>query len=392
MGLFSGPRTEQRDAFDTPPIPPNSQAGFAGLPSLTNPVSGNAETSLRKVAVFAAVNLLAGLASELPIDGFTGTGEKRTPIALPVFFTDPDGSGQGMDDWVYQLVYSWLMRGNAVGLILDRDRMERPSQIQLQHPDSCSAWQDDKGRVRWYVNGKEYEPRDVWHRRAFPVPGKLLGLSPIALHALTIGQGVAASTFGLRFFTDGGHPSAILTNESQEKVGKDVADTIKARFLAAVRGTREPVVFGRGWKYQAIQVSPEESQFLDTQKYTAAECARIFGPGVPEVLGYETGGSLTYSNVEQRSLDLLKFALNRWLRRIERTLSADVLARPRYIKLNRDALLATDLLTRYKAHEIGLRNKFIVVNEVRELEDRDPVEWGDEPVPSAGDPIRLETM
>jgi HK97 family phage portal protein len=154
---------------------------------------------------------------------------------------------------------------------------------------------------------------------------------------------------------------------------------VKQRFLAAVRGTREPVVMGKGWKYQAIQISPEESQFLDTQKYTAAECARIYGPGVPEVLGYETGGSMTYANVEQRSLDLLKFTIDRWLVRIETILSADTLSRPRYMKFNRGALLATDLLTRYRAHEIALRNKFEVVNEVRELEDRPPVAWGDMP-------------
>lgn len=392
MGLFSGASVQQRDAFPYPAIPPNSEAGQFGIPSLSNPVTGNAESSLRKVAIFAATNLLAGLTSELPLDGYTGSGGDRREVTLPPFFSDPDGSGQGMDDWLYQLMYSWLLRGNAVGLILARDSMQRPSQVQLQHPDSCSTWQDDQGRIRWYINGKDTPASDVWHRRAFPVPGKVLGLSPIALHALTIGQGIAASTFGLRYFVDGGHPSAILTNENAAEITQSQAATVKVRFLAAVRGTREPVVMGKGWKYQAIQVSPEESQFLDTQKYTAAECARIFGPGVPEVLGYETGGSMTYANVEQRSLDLLKFSLNRWLRRAENLLSRDMLARPRYVKFNRDALLETDLLTRYRAYEIALRNKFKVVNEVREKEDDAPVEWGDEPVPSAGDPIRLETM
>lgn len=374
MGLLSGQRV-QRDAFPYPDIPPNSMAG-----SLTTPVTAhNAESSMRKVAVFAAVNLLSGVVSMLPRDGYSGSGPTKQIVGLPQFFTDPDGSGQGMDDWLYQLMYSWLLRGNAVGKILARDPMGRPTQIMLYHPDSCSPWTDDKGRTRWYINGVEQDTRDVWHRRVFPVPGKVLGMSPIALHATTISQGMAAATFGLRFFTDGGHPSAILQQEDSPTVDQATALAVKQRFLAAVRGTREPVVVGKGWKYQAIQIAPNESQFLDTQKYTAAECARIFGPGLPEILGYETGGSMTYANVEQRSVDLLKYSVDRWLIRLENILSADALSRPRYMKFNRGALLATDLLTRFQAHQIALRNKWEVVNEVRELEDMPPVEWGDVP-------------
>ena len=388
MGLFSSRHQQQRDAFPYPDIPPNSLAGFGSTTVL--PTTGDA--AQRKVAVWASVNLLAGLVSELPRDGYAGLGATRRPVGLPVFFTDPDGSGQGMDDWLYQLVSSWLLRGNAVGSVLARDAMERPTQILLHHPDACSVWQDEKGRVHWYVDGVEKQARDIWHRRAFPSPGRVLGLSPIALHAATIGQGIAAANFGLRFFTDGGHPSAILQQEDSPTVTQAEAVAVKQRFLAAVRGTREPVVMAKGWKYQSIQVAPNESQFLDTQKYTAAECARIFGPGVPEVLGYETGGSLTYANVEQRSLDLLKFTLNRWLVKVENILSADVLTRPRYMKFNRNALLATDILTRYRVHEIALRNKIEVVNEVREKEDLPPVEWGDQPQEAAGDPLRLETM
>src|SRR3954470_17651656 len=107
MGLFSG-RREQRDAFPYPDIPPNSLAGAIGSPSLPH----NGESALRKVAVFASVNLLSGIVSMLPRDGYTGAGAGRQPVGLPQFFTDPDGSGQGMDDWLYQLMYSWLLRGN----------------------------------------------------------------------------------------------------------------------------------------------------------------------------------------------------------------------------------------------------------------------------------------
>jgi HK97 family phage portal protein len=379
MGLFTGSaRVQQRDAFGYPDIPPNSQAGSL-RPSFTGARVETTDGAMRRIAIYAAVDLIAGVCSSLPVDGYTGKGADRREVPLSSFFTDPDGSGQGFGDWTYQLLYSWLLRGNAVGRIVARDAQDRPSQIVLQHPDYVSVQPDADGRLQWHFGGRSIPRQEVWHRRMKPVPGRTLGMSPIALHAVSIGQGLAAEAFGLRWFEDGAHPSAILQNENAATVTQEQANTVKARFLAAIRGTREPVVLGSGWKYQAVQIAPNESQFLDTQRYTAAEAARIFGPGIPEVLGYETGGSMTYANVEQRSLDLLKFTLDRYLRRIEDVLSTDILARPRYIKLNRDALLATDLLTRYKAHELALKNRFRYVNEVRRIEDLPPVEWGDQP-------------
>lgn len=383
MGLFSR-QPAVRDFGGYPAIPPNSAQGLASV-SFTQLPSTSTESAMRKVAVGAAVRLICGLVGTLPRDGFTGSGENRRPIPLPQFFTDPDGSGQGMGDWLEQGTASWLLRGNVYGRILARDSFERPAQIQLQHPDRVSVFEREDG-PEWRFDGKKVPAEDVWHRRMFPVPGQRLGLSPIALHAVTVLQGTAAEAFGLRWFMDGAHPSAVLTNTDQKTVSDEQARTVKARFMAAIRGTREPVVFGAGWNYQQIQVNANESQFLDTQRLTAAECARIFGPGMPEVLGYETGGSMTYANVEQRSIDLLKFTFNRWLSKWEDVLSADILARPRYFKFNRGALLETDLLTRFRAHEIALRNKFEVVNEVRQLEDLPPVEWGSEPVAGAPAP------
>jgi phage portal protein BeeE len=105
---------------------------------------------------------------------------------------------------------------------------------------------------------------------------------------------------------------------------------------------------------------------------TSAECCRIFGPGIAEILGYETGGSLTYQNIEQRNLQLLIYALDPWLTRLERALSA-LLPRPQQVKFNRGALLRTDLLTRYRAHAIAIRAKFGTQDEARELEDRPPL-------------------
>lgn len=378
--MLFGPGRERRGGvmFPSPPIPPNSQAGpFGSFDRVDLSVT---EASLQKVAVWACVSLVRTIAEILPLDQFRGVGRDRVQLPMPRFLADLGGDKFGLADWCSQIVYCEMLRGNAVGLVPDGQRQlpsGQPSQIVLQHPDRVRAFRDPlSGVTTWWLDGKRVDTSQVWHKRVNPVPGQTEGLSPIAMHALTISTGISAMRFGHQWFTDGAHPSAVLTTEA--KVNQSQARTIKERFMSAVRGTREPAVLGGGMQYHAVQINPNESQFLETNKYTGAECCRIFGPALAEVFGYDTGGGLTYANIEQRSLDLLTFAADPWLVRLERMLS-ELLPAPRYVKFNRSALVKTDLKTRFEAHQLALGNRWKTVNEVRDDEDMPTVTWGDEP-------------
>jgi HK97 family phage portal protein len=131
---------------------------------------------------------------------------------------------------------------------------------------------------------------------------------------------------------------------------------------------RRAAVLADGFKFQPVSVRPEESQFLDTQKFAVAQICRVYGLP-PEMIAAEAGNSLTYANVEQRSLDFLTYAINPWLVRLEAALT-DLVPRGQYVKFNAGGLLRTDLKSRYESYEIGLRAGFLTVDEVRELEDR----------------------
>jgi HK97 family phage portal protein len=227
------------------------------------------------------------------------------------------------------------------------------------------------------VGGKIAPRQDlIVHDRVNPIPGRVLGMSPIQEHATAIGTSLAASKFGSQFFRDGAHPSALLTNT--DAIDAEQAAVAKSRWLANFNGSREPAVLGKGWDYKPISITPEESQFLQTQGFSEAQCARIFGPAMAEVLGYETGGSMTYANVVDRRADLLALTLDRWFNRIERLLSS-LLPAPQYALIDRDALLRSATLARYEAHASALTNRWKTINEIRDDEDMAPVPWGDEP-------------
>lgn len=376
MSFITGSRRQpvERAASKFSPIPyPVLAPGSFAEVDLSN-----AESSLQSVAISATTDMISSLGSELPLDVFRGEGRDRKRVPTPGYLEDPAGDGHGAADWCYQALMSWLMRGNLYGDVLERLPTGQPSQVMLHHPDEVYGWLED-GKPKWTVNGRMVtEPRTFLHSRVRPVAGRVLGLSPIQFAASTIGVSIGATRFGEQWFRDGAHPSSMLTNEEIDMDDK-VARAAKDRFLAAMFGSREPLVMGKGWKYQAIQVTAEESQFLETQRFTEAQCARLFGPGFAEILGYESGATMTYSNVESRSRDLLVYSMNKWLRRLDRLLSG-MLPRGTFVKLNRRALLESTTLDRYKAHALALSNRFKTVNEVRAEEDElPPVAWGDKP-------------
>lgn len=382
MGLLSGRTVETRSLFAEPPVPGPGQSTGASLRSVS---LTKAESALAKVAIFAAVNLIASTTEQLPGGVFSGIGSSVRVRNTPDWLMDLGGQGQGTPDWLWQLMYCWALRGNATGLIVSRDATRGTATgIVLQHPDDVSYSVDSSGRGVWRFRGVEQNPANVWHKRIYPVPGRVLGLSPIAVHATTISQGLYAQNFGAQWFLDGAHPSAILSNDRVGEIKAPEANTVKQRFLASVRGTREPVVLGGGWKYQQVQIAPAESQFIETQNLTSAECARIYGPGMPELLGYESGGSMTYANISQRSVDLLKYTLNPWLVRAERAIS-ELLPAPQSYRFDRDALLATDAQTRWETNMLALKSGAKTINEVRSVEGLPDVDWGNEPyLPALG--------
>lgn len=341
-------------------------------------VSSSMESSLQSIAVRSSVDLIASLASELPVDVFRGKGADRVQVTTPGYMEDPAGDGHGLPDWLYQGLESWLLRGNLYGDILDVGPGNVPRQVDMQHPDHVQPRIED-GELKWHIDGRPIPTGRMLHRRVNPVPGVVLGLSPIQAHVAELGLNVTMTRFGLQYFRDGAAPGSVLRNTEKEINSDTVARTVKDRFLASVRGKREPAVMGKGWVYEPININPEESQFLETRGFSAAECARIFGPGIAELLGYqESGTSLKYANMVDRDLHVLKYAIGKWLRRADRLLT-EMLPRPQYVRLNRDALLEPTTVERFKAHELALRNRWKTVNEVRRLEDEPPVPWGDEP-------------
>lgn len=321
--------------------------------------------------VWDCVRLRADIISTLPLQQFRASGETALRMPLAKFFTSPGGDKVSLEEWLYSGQVALDLRGNNFGRIVQRDGLGYPLQIELLHPDYVRGRIDRKtGKFTYLVEGRPVDPFDIWHEKAFTYPGAKFGLSPIEYAAATMGINLAAQEFGAGWFADGGHPSAILSTD--KPIDETAAKTIKKRFLAATQGNREPFVAGLGLSYTPLSVSANESQFLETINASGQDICRFFGMP-PEMVGLDSGSSMTYSNVEQRGLDLKAYRIGPSVVRRERQMSRELLPNPQTVRFKTDELLRTDLLTRYKAYALGVVGGWLDDDEIRADDNKPPL-------------------
>jgi HK97 family phage portal protein len=330
-----------------------------------------ADRALRLSVVFGCVRLLADSVSTLPVAVYRGTD--RDPIPTPPLLQRPSADFPELSDWLWAVMASLLLRGNAWGVITDRAGPGLlPSQVDLIDPDAVAVSNED-GRWVVRIGPDEMDRADLWHVRAFPWAGKLEGLSPVAYARESIGLGIAAEKYGARFFGDGAIPSGYLASEG--RLGEEAMAKTAAMWKSSHQGRRGTAILNQGIKYHNVSIAPEEAQFLGTIKANVATICRIFGVPAGMMAGSELGGHEDYSSPEQRGTDLLLWTIRPWLARLERAISR-LLPSTQQAKFNAGAMVRATLLDRYQAHEIALRAGFLTLNEVRELEDRPPLPEG----------------
>lgn len=340
--------------------------------------SSSQDRALRMGPVFAAVRLIADHVSTLPIKSYRKAGGKRIPRSgLPDLFFRLDEDGQ-LVPWLKRCVTSLMLRGNAYGLITERDALGFPVVIQWLDPSDVSCNDVNPWAPIWYWMGREIPREDLLHIPWFVVAGKVQGLSPIEAFALTTNTGLKAQEYGETWFDNGGVPPGTFKN-SRKEIDQPAAEHISDRLVSAIR-TRRPIVYGADWDYNAIVIPPEQAQFIQTLSMTATQIAAIYGLP-PEMIGGSTGDPMTYKTEEQFQ-QRLNAALRPLLVLLESAFSS-VLPRFEQVKLNADAVARADLKTRYEAYEIAKRIGLLTDDEIRALEDLPPLPAGQRPPPVA---------
>lgn len=345
------------------------------------------DNPLSLIPYFACVRTLAEQISALPMQTFRKDGEILRRATDGQLVKKPS-SVFGRVTWTRQAVISLAMRGNAYGIITGFDGMGFATGIEWIHPDEIYVDETNPVLPRYWwastLGGYGEIPRErMVHIPWFVLPGKVEGLSPIRAFARSIGVGLNATNYGSEWFRNGGVPPATFKNVAKT-VSTEQAEEITDRLVASLRAGR-PLTYGNDWEFNAIEIAPEEAQFIETLKLNATQIAAIFGIP-PEWVGGETGGSLTYNSPEQNGLHVYKVVLLPWLSLLEETFT-NLVPERQFIKFNPDSILRADTRSRYEAHEIGLRAGFLTLDEVRQKENLPPL-----PKPKPVQPIQVPSQ
>jgi HK97 family phage portal protein len=328
--------------------------------------------ALNLIPFFASVRVLAEQISSLPIQTFRQDGDIAKRITDPQLVKNPSVVVLPVT-WTRQAVISLATKGNAIGLITGIDGFGFATGIEWIPWEQ--VYVDELNPIMpryWWANpvGDYHEiPRErVVHLTWFTEPGHVVGLSPIRAFARSIGVGLAATNYGATWFDSGGVPPSTFKNVNKTITPEQIEE-VTDRLVSSLRHGR-PLVYGNDWDFNAVQITPEEAQFIETMRMNATQIAAIFGIP-PEWVGGETGGSYTYSSPEQNGLYTYKMVLLPWVTIFEQALSR-LLPERQFVKLNADAILRADLKTRYEAHKLAIDAGFLSVDEVREIENRPP--------------------
>lgn len=352
-----------------------SKRAIGSLPWVAGGPRTSAVSTDRAVALvplFACVRILADSVASLPIQLYRRNGNQRERVDyIPQLLFQP-AARDNLFEWLHKCVVSLALRGNAYGLVVQWDSMGFPTMVEWLNPDD--VWVDESKPTLpvFYWMGVEVPAERIVHIPWFVMPGRVTGLSPVQAFAHTIGVGLAATEYGRAWFDNGGTPPATMKNTAKT-ITPDESREIRDRLMASIR-TGKPLVYGQDWDFTALQVNPEESQFIETMRLNASQIAAIYGVP-PTKVGGDAGGSMTYANVEQESIDLVTVTLRPWLVRLETKLSGLMPGRE-FVRFNVDAMIRTDTMTRYQAHQMALASGWRSVDEIRALEDLPPIPGG----------------
>ena len=388
MGFFSS-LFRSRDA------PQNRTAGSGYTFYFGGSTSGKAVTersAMQMTAVYSCVRILAEAVAGLPLNlyRYTEDGGKEKAIDHPLYLLLHDEPNPEMSSFVFRetLMTHLLLWGNAYAQVIRNGKGEVIALYPLM-PNKMTVDRDSQGQLYYsYQRGTDeairdknqtviLRPSDVLHIPGLGFDG-LVGYSPIAMAKNAIGMAIACEEYGAKFFANGAAPGGVLEHPGTIKDPQRVRESWQSTFGGSGNANKIAVL-EEGMKYTPIGISPEQAQFLETRKFQINEIARIFRVP-PHMVGDLEKSS--FSNIEQQSLEFVKYTLDPWVVRWEQSITRALLTQTEkaryFVKFNLEGLLRGDYESRMNGYATARQNGWMSANDIRELEnlDRIPAEEG----------------
>lgn len=345
------------------------------------------ETALRASAVYACVKILSETVASLPFRIYERIDDRRKRIAsehylYKLLHRSPNPRITAYEYWETSIAFAALW-GTAYSRIVP-DRFGQVGELKPIHPkDIKSVSVTGSDQVMHRIT-EDAVTRTVGDDVIFRIPGLsfdgITGIAPTVYANDPIALALTTEAFGTRLFTRGLNPGGILSHPN--KLGPDARQRLSAAFekmFAGIRNSGKLMVLEEGMKYEKMSFNPEEAQSLETRVHQIREIARFFRVPLHMLADLERS---SFSNIEHQSLEFVKYTIMPWVVRIEQRINKDLIDDPDryYAKFAVEGLLRGDSKSRAEFYRSGILDGWLSRNEVRELEDLDPIDGLDTPL------------
>lgn len=335
-------------------------------------------------AAWRLANLVANQIGRMPWHAFRerGGGPAEKLVPQPPLLAYPVASDEaGLEAW-RSMALDRLWHGNAVALIASRSPLGWPTGIALVDAESARVHRFgaaitgydmpppgfSEGEIGYWIGGRWYHRYEVIHWRGPTRPGQLRGMGILENHFEALSRAKALDS-AASAVSSAGVPTGLLESLNPD-LTKVEAEELKTSWTTAQR-TRSVAVLNPSTRFTPIAWNPTETQLLESRQYSLIDWANIFG--LPVTYANGQNASRVYANIVDQGHELLRYgAVGDLVAEFEGLMTAQF-PRGTYVKGNQDHLLRPDTKGRYEAHAIAIAAGFMSPDEVRELEEREPL-------------------
>ena len=341
-------------------------------------------SALKFTAVYASVRIIAETMASLPYFVFQrGDGDaRRRAMEQPAYKLLHDQANPHMTAMVFRETVQGhvLTHGNGYAEIA-RDGSGNPGALWPLDPSRVGPALNSDGELEYVYkpstgSDKRIPAKDVLHIPGLGFDG-YVGYSPIRLAREAIGLGLAAERHGASFFANDSRPSGIL--EHPGKMETAARDRLHASWEAihSQDSAHRMAILEQGMTWKAVGIPNEDAQWLESRAFQIRDIARIYR--IPPHLLADLDRA-TFSNIEAQGIEFVTHCIRPWLVRWEQECNRK-LVKPGsgyFCEHIVDALLRGDTPSRYSAYSIGRMGGWLSANEIRRLENMNPIDGGDE--------------
>ncbi len=387
----------------TPPLPvaPGSNIIFAASDT---GIQVTESSSLSFTAVYACVDRLSKAVASLPLHVYrrTGNGGRERATDHPLYNCLHLRPNPEMSAFAYKQFQQscLLLTGNAYAEIV-KDKSGRTTELWPIKPQYVNPVRNDLGaleyRIRIPNTAEIVLPSDkILHVAGLGTDG-VQGKSPITLCREAVALGLAAEKYGSSFYQNGAQLSKVLTTPN--KLSEEAHKRVQADFDRTYTGlsnSHKTAILEEGMDIKTISMPMADAQFIESRKFQIEEIARIFNVPLHLIQSQDKANSWG-AGIEQQNLGFVTYSLIPWMVAWEQEYSYKLLnpveRLDMFVEFMANALLRGTTTERYTSYAIGRQWGWLSANDVRSMENMNPIEDGDRYMePLNMQPVGLDAM